>query len=200
MFMEDEKSPVRVGNVVNTIVAHLEDSEKDGATKALLAGMRGSIGKPFTASMNVWAKIFADIPRSFLSKNGEPTYQENAIFYTLQIYALAKQGSASNVVADPSCKDNFGRSLAEGRSSENESLDKRFNIMVTSSDFETFTYRLRHLFRIVKSKAEMTVNYGRLADDLFFYQIGDKEKICFYWAEGYYSYIPQDSKEKEKET
>ena len=98
------------------------------------------------------------------------------------------QGSSSVVKSDSSYKGSIGRSLGIGRDNDDsEALDRRFNALITASTFSELTYHLRQLIKVVKSKEDMTINFARLADDLFYFQLGIGKKICFRWAQEYYS-------------
>lgn len=81
----------------------------------------------------------------------------------------------------------MGKSLGTGRSEDQKkALDRRFNAMITAADFDEFTYHLRQMVKLVKSKTEIFINYPELANDLYWYQCGKKDKICFDWATSYY--------------
>lgn len=207
-----------VESVTNGIISKFEDDIKaEKPDTAVLAALRNSIGRPISEAAGVWPVLFESMPESFLSVNGKPTYQENAVFVALQLYALAKQGSANNIVVDSDYKGNMGRSLLVGfvgrpeekrdkkkdDDKKREAIDRRFNIMVSAENFEGFTYHLRQLFKLLKSKAKspMEVNFGKLADDLYRYQLGEKgkNKICFQWSEGYYGRNKYTESQKEED-
>ncbi len=191
-----------VRSVTNRIIQRIEQNNKNGQPDTgILAALRNSVGKPISEAEEVWPVLFESVPTSFLSWNGNPTYQENAIFSTLQIYAMGRQGSSENVNADSSYKGNMGRSLSAGRLiGDSQALDRRFNTMVSAENFEGFTYHMRQMFKLVKSKAKMTVNFGILSEDLYRYQLGEKERICFKWAEGYYGrYTDTETQKQEDE-
>lgn len=174
---------------VNRIILGLEHAEKDGTNiSGILSGLRKSIGRNPDDCVEVWSFLLEEVPKEFLSQNGIPTYQENAIITALQLYSLSRQGAVNNVTSDPASKYNIGRSLSEGRKLQGDSaaLDKRFNAMTISENFETVVYRLRQLLKLVESQTVMTVNFGKLAEDLFWYQKGQRDRVRFRWAEGYY--------------
>lgn len=195
-------------NVAERIIGRLENAEKGGENiSGILAGLRKSVGREPADAADVWSFLLPYFPEKFLSQgskyNGQNsqmfTPQENSILTALQLYALSRQGSVRNVINDSGYKYNIGRSLSEGRKfqSDSKALDKRFNAMTVSENFETMVYRLRQLFKLVKSQTVMTVNFGRLAEDLFWYQAGKSDEIRFRWAEGYYGNYDNELKDNE---
>lgn len=190
-----------VRSVTNRIIQRFEQQRRKGRPNtAALAALRNSAGRPISEAEDVWPILFENMPVSFLSRNGIPTFQENAIFSALQLYAMSRQGSSENVTADGSYKGNMGRSLAAGRhSGDSQAIDRRFNTMVSAEDYDGFTYHLRQLFKLVKAKCQTTVNFGGLADDLYHYQLGNKEKVCFKWAQGYYGGYADTESQKQEE-
>lgn len=173
-----------VGQVTMRIIHQLENSENSAA---ILARLRNSIGKPLSDAGDVWPFLFANMPAEFLSKNGKETKEESAVFTALQMYAMCMQGSSS-VVSDSSYKYSIGASLRSGRKTDgSEALDRRFNAMIIANTYAGMTHHLRQLLRIVKSKGGMTVNFGRLANDLYDWQRGYKRSVCFCWVLDYYA-------------
>ena len=69
--------------------------------------------------------------------------------------------------------------------------DRRFNAMLTATTFEEFAYHLRQLFKQGKSKSAFSVNFPRLAGDLFWYQNGNSKQVCLKWARDYYKTEPK---------
>lgn len=187
--MKEEKK--NVYQVAGSIIGRLElGKNKDPDTKAVLAALRDSIGRPLKEADKVWPMLFEALPSSFLGTKGRETYEEAAIYSTLQIYALCMQGAAGSVVATDDMKESIGKSLGTGRrADESQALDRRFNAMMTAVTYEEFIYHLRHIIKIVKSKVVITINFARLADDLFWYQMGKNKDICFKWATDYYSNV-----------
>ncbi|MBR0378780.1 MAG: type I-E CRISPR-associated protein Cse2/CasB [Lachnospiraceae bacterium] len=201
--MKKEKRDVY--QVTGNIIRRLElGKNKDADTKAILAALRDSIGRPLKEADRVWPMLFESLPSSFLGTKGRETYEEAAIYSTLQIYAICMQGATGNVIVDYDMKESIGKSLGTGRrSDESQALDRRFNAMMTAVTFEEFIYHLRHMIKIVKSKVVIPINFARLADDLFWYQMGKNKDICFKWATDYYSSVNitgEDTPEKKEES
>lgn len=183
----DKEAKITVGKVTSQIIDRIENLS-DSQKGAELATFRNSIGKSITEADDVWPILFRYLPKDFLSETGRETFEENAVFITLQLFAMCMQGSSSVVKSDSSYKGSIGMSLGIGRDNDDsEALDRRFNALITASTFSELTYHLRQLIKVVKSKEDMTINFARLADDLFYFQLGIGKKICFRWAQEYYS-------------
>lgn len=60
--------------------------------------------------------------------------------------------------------------------------------MITSSTFEELSNHLRHMIRLLKSKSNVQVDYAKLAEDLYQFLRGNREKIRLSWAREYYRY------------
>lgn len=94
---------------------------------------------------------------------------------------------------------NVGYSLNALRGGESaSSTDRRFNAMITSASVEELSVHLRHLIRILKSKSNVKINYAKLAEDLFWYQNGQSEKVSLRWGQSYYAFN-NNKKENENE-
>lgn len=74
-----EKKTESVYAVMQAILAKLTAQSESSATKALLAVLRHSAGKPLGNVPSVWPLLFTYMPESFLSNNGEET-KRNELF------------------------------------------------------------------------------------------------------------------------
>lgn len=181
--MEKKADNNSVYNTTATIIYRLEQMEDTGQAKAVLSTLRNTIGSSFKQSFGAWSMVFEHIPESYLSRTGEPTEEENAIFHTLQLYALHQQGKAYGVNFKE--RENMGGSLRVLRA-EGQSADRRFNALVTSTNYEEWIHHLRQMVKLLKSKTDARVNYPLLAEDLFWFQKGYAETKRFQWAQSYY--------------
>lgn len=160
-------------------------------TKAILSRLRNSIGRDISETVAIWPIVFERVPPEYLSINGTPTYQENAILSSLQLYAMHQQGKGISVHV-PS-KENVGKALHGIRDMSETALDRRFNAMITSSNFKELTTHLRHLISILKQKSEKSeikIDYAELAKDFYQYQISQElaNRVRMRWGENYYFY------------
>lgn len=184
--------------VVSKAIRKLQDGgEYQKRRAAILANFRNTIGKDLVEATNVWPFFFEQMPTEYLSINGKETFEERAVYSTLQLYALCMQGSSSKVLEDDGFKGSIGKSIRFGRTTENgEALDRRFNVLISSQTYEELIYHLRQLLKIAKSKNQITVNFPQLAEDLFWFQKGDHRRICFRWAQDYYTGVVNNTKEE----
>ena len=138
--------------VAGEIISRIEYLGNESSRKAILANIRKSIGKELIDMTDIWKILFENLPEEFLGTSGKATFEENAIISTLQIYAISMQGSKSSYDTEEKL-GNMGQSLSILRIiGDCEPIDQRFNTMVTSSSYEEFTYHLRSLVKILKSK------------------------------------------------
>ena len=111
--------------VVSKAIRKLQDGgEYQKRRAAILANFRNTIGKDLVEATNVWPFFFEQMPTEYLSINGKETFEERAVYSTLQLYALCMQGSSSKVLEDDGFKGSIGKSIRFGRTTENaEALD-----------------------------------------------------------------------------
>ncbi|MGI5990278.1 MAG: type I-E CRISPR-associated protein Cse2/CasB [Lachnospiraceae bacterium] len=184
---EIQTDAVSVGKVTEHIIRVIE-SQYPSQRAAILANLRNSIGKSLTEAGMVWPLIFENLPQEFLSRNGNETPEEKAVFNALQLYSMCMQGASEKVTSDSHYKGSVGKSLSGIRdANDSQALDRRFNALITSDTYSELTYHLRQIIKIAKSKGNITINFPKLADDLFWFQRGSGKKVCLRWAQDYYS-------------
>lgn len=215
--MEKVMQKETIYSVTSRILARFNNTLDTSRSKALLAHLRNSIGHDLSQTVEVWHDVFTEMPTEYLSKNGVATKEENAIFVAMQLYAMHQQGLQDSVhayeLSDVASENsqvksrmntgyfNIGHSLKILREpGEFNSIDQRFNAMITSSNFSELVIHLRHLISILKSKGKsrVKINYALLAEDLFWYQNGRKEQIRLRWGQSYYSSMNLETNVKEK--
>ncbi|OLR56644.1 type I-E CRISPR-associated protein Cse2/CasB [Hornefia porci] len=179
--MKDNKPTVY--QVVRNFISALDKQSENKNVSGILAVLRNSLGKEYEDASNVWPVIIPFMPDEFMG-SGTPTYEEKAIYNTLQLYALGQQGS-SKVENDKDTR-NMGASLSALRTDDSASLDRRFSAMINSSSYNEFFQHMKHLFKLGKSKGNFKVNYPKLAEDLFWYQMGNNRQVSLNWARDYY--------------
>jgi CRISPR system Cascade subunit CasB len=178
-----------VYKVSNKVLWNLSALIDTPVGKSNLAKLRNSIGKPLSQSIEIWPLIFEFMPEKFLSRTEEASNEEKSIIYSLQMYAFHQQGQSSSVLCTETEKyNNIGKSLKVLRVDENKtSIDRRFNTMITSSNFDELSYNLRQIIGILKSKApEEKVDYAKLAEDMYRFLRGYDEDVRLDWAREYY--------------
>jgi len=185
----ETKNKDSVFSVTKKIMVKLDALSEYSSGKAALAKIRNSVGKPVNEVTEVWQLLFENLPEEFLGSRGTPSDEELSILTAIQLYALHKQGTSSkgNVEESEGFK-NLGYSLGKLRIADGQtSIDRRFNSMITSTTFDELIHHLRHLIKILKAKVpDVSVNYAKLAEDLFWYLKGYEAEIRLKWAREYY--------------
>lgn len=184
------------------ILADINKNINSPSTKALLAKIRNSVDKDLLHNIDLLSCIFSSVSYDGGESDGELSYKEQAIFTVMQLYAIHQQSSYESVLKtegdydkEQKYKDNIGDALATLRSEENESIDKRFNTMIVSTDYKRLTYHLRQMIKILKSKSDAKVDYAKLAEDLYWFMMGRKEEVRLSWARSYYKYRKNEEME-----
>ena len=184
-MITDEKKPSVYGTMLK-ILNYLNSPQEQKNLAANLAEIRNSTGR-YEDAVGVWPILFPLIPEEYLG-NGSLSYEEKALFVALQLYAIGQQGSNKMVNDESEKRRSFGCSLRQIRNERSTSLDRRFNVMLTATTFDEFTYHLRQIFKLGKSDNTFSVNFSKLAEDLFWYQNGKNKQISLNWAKDYYRY------------
>lgn len=186
--MNTEIKKLSVYGTMTAILMWLNSPKEQKNLTRYLAEIRNSIGKDYEEASKVWPILFPLIPQEYLG-NGALTYEEKALLITLQLYAIGQQGS-TKIANDESTS--FGNSLHRIRDREDSAaMDRRFNTMLTSETVDEFAYHLCQLFKLGKAKTSFSVNFPKLAEDLFWYQNGRSKRICLKWARDYYRFDPK---------
>lgn len=196
-------------NTAKSILIKLDSTRDASSTKALLANMRNSADKDISNNVDALAYVFSNLSYGEDDRGGELSYMEQAIFTAIQMYAIHQQSNVESVLKfgnddeneseekKNKYKANIGDALATLRSDESESIDKRFNAMITATNFNKLSYHLRKMIKILKSKSDAKVDYAKLAEDLYWFMIGRKEEVRLSWARSYYKYRKNEEMEGE---
>ena len=196
-------------NTAKSILIKLDSTRDASSTKALLANMRNSADKDISNNVDALAYVFSNLSYGEDDRGGELSYMEQAIFTAIQMYAIHQQSNVESVLKfgnndenesrekKNKYKANIGDALATLRSDESESIDKRFNAMITANNFNKLSYNLRQMIKILKSKSDVKVDYAKLAEDLYWFMIGRKEEVRLSWARSYYKYRKNEEMEGE---
>ena len=198
------KDKVSIDELAWKMIGKLDVIKDEGRRKTILANIRSTVGKSLDDANTIWPFLFEYLPEEYLGRRGEISPYENAIYMTLQVYAIIQQGSGNRGIAKE-LDGNFSmgdtlRILRRGDESD-KSLNQRFNAMVTANEFEEFCYHLRHLVRILKAKVEgsLQVDYGKLARDLYWLQREKKKEVSMNWSRCYYKSINSKTNDVEEE-
>jgi CRISPR system Cascade subunit CasB len=167
-------------------------------SKAALAILRRGVGKAIADSPDTWAYVLADMPEEIAGRyyNGNVTVSEceNAAYTALTLYAMHRQGNTGAVNNDTE----FGKSLgAMRRASPNQDgIVRRFNSLISSSDFSEMSYHLRGIIQLMSSSSPVVgFDYCGLAKDLYFYQFPEHSKdVMLSWGREFYKEYKTASK------
>ena len=187
---------MEVQRVVDNIIDALQQSLGTSAGRANLANLRNSIGRPMSQSVQIWPLVYGFMPEYFLGDGMRITFQERAVFTSLGLYAIHQQGKAQTVASREEKRRTVGESLRQLRIEEDsKAVDRRFNALITAQTYDELVHYLRQMISLLKSTADTTIDYGRLAQDLYWFQRGYEEKLRLSWARDYYR-IEKNKEEK----
>ena len=137
-----EDSRLNVYRETVRILRKLDNTRENPSTKAIFANIRNSINKDSSVNMDALAFVFQNIPEEFLGFNKNLNDYEKAILTAVQMYALHQQAKIESVLKldyeEGEKRQNLGDALKTARDKEDDTkaLDRRFNAMITSSNFE----------------------------------------------------------------
>ena len=190
--MEDSK--LNVYSETARILRDLDNSRNEPTIKARLANIRNSINKDSSVNMDALAFVFQNIPEEFLGFNKNLNDYEKAILTAVQMYALHQQANTESVLKldykEGERRQNLGDALKTARDKEDDTkaLDRRFNAMITSSNFDELSHHLRQMIKLLKAKSDVKVDYARLADDLYWFLKNQREGLKIKWSRSYYKF------------
>ena len=198
--MEDSK--LNVYKETARILRTLDNTRDKPSTKAIFANIRNSINKDSSVNMDALAYVFKNIPEEFLGYNKNLNDYEKAILTAVQMYSLHQQANTNTVLKldyeDGERRQNLGDALATMRKNEDDSkaIDRRFNAMITSSNFEELSHHLRQMIKLLKSKSDAKVDYASLADDLYWFLKNQREGLKIKWSRSYYKFNKKEGENK----
>ena len=136
----------KIGKYVYGQIALLTENMKYSGGKAMLANLRRGAGKTPGELPELWGIFLNGIPDEMLSRNGEPTKEEWAIYISLTLYALHQQGNSESIHKDGV---GFGKAAAmlmnEQTDNERERVLRRFGPAVTANDMYELSHHMRCL-------------------------------------------------------
>ena len=169
----------------------------DNQKKAIFAELRHGLGKKPGEVPSVWGIIFEDMPDEWMRKDGNASYEENAVYGALTLYALHMQGKDHDMQNNEQTIGNAIGKLA-AKADFGERIRKRFIILLNSQDVEGLTYYLRGLINMLR-KENIGFDYARLAKDLYEYEFPDHmNRIRLSWGQDYYHIINKIKRENEE--
>lgn len=151
----------------------LANDANEGRVRAQLANLRRGIGRKPGDLPELWGLLFAEMSEEMMSRSGEPTREEWAIYTALTLYAQHQQGKN---IREKSmhCREDAGRlgyaiSRLVSSEEERERIARRFNAFATAKDMQEVAYYLRGLIQLLRAE-DIPLDYVRLARDLYEFQ------------------------------
>lgn len=197
-----EDSRLNVYRETVRILRKLDNTRENPSNKAIFANIRNSINKDSSVNMDALAFVFQNIPEEFLGFNKNLNDYEKAILTAVQMYALHQQAKIESVLKldyeEGEKRQNLGDALKTARDKEDDTkaLDRRFNAMITSSNFEELSHHLRQMIKLLKAKSDAKVDYASLADDLYWFLKNQRERLKIKWSRSYYKLNKKERDDK----
>ena len=198
--MEDSK--LNVYSQTARILRKLDNTRDRPSTKGLLANIRNSINKDSSFNMDALAYVFENIPDEFLGLGKGLNDYEKAILTAVQMYALHQQAKTESILKidykEREGRQNLGDSLKSMRKNndDDKAIDRRFNAMITSSNFDELSHHLRQMIKLLKAKSDAKVDYASLADDLYWFLKNQRQGIKIKWSRSYYKSNKKEGENK----
>ena len=171
---------------------YLSAVSDQGDRAGMLAVLRRGLGRKPGEIPELLGILLMDMPEDFISVNTEPTREEWACYTALTLYAMCQQGRDPEKEDDkPTEEADLGAAMAEYvRQSDDGNAQKRMakklQVLAASKDMEEFSWYLRSIIKLLKSK-NITVNFPKLAGDLYEYQFPERRSGIFLkWGQGFY--------------
>lgn len=176
--------------------------------KAVLAALRNSNSILNRNATVIWPLLISNLEKKDLSRNGEPTYAEKAVYAALRCYAIYQQGNDEQCVYAPTDYQNgeyndlFTALAALRRDTAiQEALDRRVQVVLGNSNADSIINALYHLVAILKSKeAQRKIDFAQLGQELYYIQLNRESarQVCLRWGQQYYRIDDQKQSKKEK--
>lgn len=158
--------------------------------KAALANLRRGVGTKPGDLPELWGAFLQELPEELLSKTGEPTPGEWAVYLTLTLYALHQQGH--DLPAAPMHRDGeplgsaVHRLVKPDETPEDSAILRRFNALATAEAMPERAHYLRGIVQQLRAAA-IPLDYVRLSADLLDLQLPDgAARVRLRWGQDFY--------------
>lgn len=186
----------RIISETDSIIRQLYRKGGDTIRKDILAGLRA--GKDVTSQRAriFWPVMMENLSSEYLASN-EPTFEENAVYSAVRLYAIHQQGNDELVYASGKEEGNaFFEALKKVRISKQQnnidtkSLDRRIQLLLATTNFGSLVNSLVQIEKIGKASGFNKVDYSQLAQDLLYFQYSyeNANKVLLKWGREYFSY------------
>ncbi len=170
----------------------------DNAVKGQLAELRRGAGTQPGELPALWGAFLSDLPDEMLSRDGEASRSEWAIYIALTLFALHQQGKDLKCESVNTKGKGLGSAVAELVKTEEDRqrVWKRFQTIATSSDVRELGYYLRSMIQLLKAEG-ISLDYGVLAKDIFDYQDSNRVNVVrLKWGEDFYRQKKEETDER----
>lgn len=186
----------RIISETDSIIRQLYRKGGDTIRKDILAGLRA--GKDVTSQRAriFWPVMMENLSSEYLASN-EPTFEENAVYSAVRLYAIHQQGNDELVYVSGKEEGNaFFEALKKVRISKQQnnidtkSLDRRIQLLLATTNFGSLVNSLVQIEKIGKASGFNKVDYSQLAQDLLYFQYSyeNANKVLLKWGREYFSY------------
>lgn len=185
----------RIISETDSIIRQLYRKGGDTIRKDILAGLRA--GKDVTSQRAhiFWPVMMENLSSEYLASNG-PTFEENAVYSAVKLYAIHQQGNDELVYASKKEEGNaFFEALKKVRISKQQnnidtkSFDRRIQLLLATTNFGSLVNSLAQIEKIGKTNGFNKVDYSQLAQDLLYFQYSyeNANKVLLKWGREYFS-------------
>lgn len=170
-------------------IVWLSENKNESAVRATLARLRRGIGKAPGSLPDLWDVTLSGLPEALLGEGEDPTRGEWAAHTALTLYALHQQGKEPK----KQCMNREGeflgtavRRLLEHDKNNEDAIRRRFHAAAVSDSFERFSWQLRGLIQLLRSR-DISLDYPALTEDLYWFQFPDRrDGIRLKWGQDFY--------------
>ncbi|MCL2807366.1 MAG: type I-E CRISPR-associated protein Cse2/CasB [Coriobacteriia bacterium] len=154
--------------------------------RAALAKLRRGVGKEIGGVPESWEVTLVDMPEELIGKKDAISWAEQAIYTSLTLFALHQQGRIECVSRKNISFGKMARWIVNPEKSNEQTVKRRFDAVLTSKDFVEFSRHARSLIQIAKAN-EVYLDYPRFAKDLFLYQNPElRTKVMLAWGKDFW--------------
>ncbi len=157
-------------------------------SRVMLANLRDGVNWNPGELSKLWEPVFKGMPEDMMSRSGEPSYAEWAVYIALTMFAVHQQGKD----IEKSCmhKDGVSLGAAMGKlvtsPEDAHKIMNRFNAICSASDIDWFASQLQRGISLLKSSG-IPLDYAKLAEDIFELQFEDgEERVKLSWGQDFY--------------
>lgn len=168
------------------------------SSKASLAQLRSGVGKYPGELPELWGVFLKDLPEELMSKTGEPSRAEWAVYTALTLFALHQQGHSDSMNSEGT-ENRLGRAVRKlvHNEEDEERVKFKLGLAASSDDMTELSYRFRSLVNFL-SNENIKLDYVDLAKDLFLFQSEKySENIRMKWGQDFYRSSKNDGESEE---